>query len=86
MTDKKLDSRQLRAVRLIRAGSPVEQVCKTLRLPVASVRSLETACRDVPDDILERLERALSDNEKLRRLVAGLVGPMLADDPAGGHG
>jgi hypothetical protein len=27
-----------------------------------------------------RLERALSDNEKLRRLIAGLVSPILASD------
>ena len=47
-------------------------MCKALRLPLDSVRAVETVCRDVPDDILMRLERALSDNEKLRRLIAGL--------------
>jgi len=80
MADKGLHPRQLKAVRLIRAGSGADQVCKALRLPLDSVRAVEAVCRDVPDDILVRLERALSDNEKLRRLIAGLVSPMLADD------
>ena len=63
--------KQLKAVRMIR-GSPPDQVCKTLRLQPDSVKAWETACRNVPDDILARLEHVLGDNEKLRRLVAGL--------------
>jgi len=80
MSDKALHPRQLKAVRMIRAGSAADQVCKAMRLPLDSVRAVETVCRDVPDDILARLERALSDNDKLRRLIAGLVSPMRADD------
>lgn len=57
---------------MLRAGSSSDQVCRSLRLPLEGVRSLEIVCRNVPDDILARLEQALSDNEKLRRLVAGL--------------
>ena len=72
MSVRLLRFNQLKAVRMIRAGSTPDQVCKTLRLKPDSVKAWETACRDVPDDILARLEHVLSDNEKLRRLVAGL--------------
>lgn len=75
MSDLVFNLKQVKAVRLIRAGSPSDQVCRSLRLPLDSVRSLEVACRSVPDDILARLEEALSANEKLRRLVAGLGVP-----------
>ncbi|HSC11224.1 MAG TPA: hypothetical protein VLC97_09645 [Rhodanobacteraceae bacterium] len=64
--------KQLKAVRLIRSGSAPEQVCKALHLQPDSIKEWESACRNVPDDILARLEHVLSDNEKLRRLVAGL--------------
>jgi hypothetical protein len=77
MSDRVLNVRQLKAVRLIRAGSPSDQVCRALRLPLDRVRTLESACRDVPDDFLARLEQALSANEKLRRLVAGLGHPVV---------
>jgi hypothetical protein len=73
MLEKALHPRQLKAVRMIRAGSAADQVCKALRLPLDSVRAVETVCRDVPDDILARLERALSDNEKLRRRIRSRI-------------
>ena len=75
MSDRILSVKQLKAVRLIRAGSASDQVCRALRLPLDRVRTLEIAYRNVPDDILARLEQALSANEKLRRLVAGLGHP-----------
>ena len=75
MSVKLLRFKQLKAVRMIRAGSTPDQVCKALRLQPDSVRAWETAWRNVPDDILARLEHVLSDNEKLRRLVAGLGNP-----------
>ena len=62
-------------MRLIRAGSVPAEVCQTLRLRPESVKALELECRNVPDDFLARLERLLSANEKLRRLVAGLGAP-----------
>ena len=77
MSERVLSLNQVKAVRLIRAGSASDQVCSALQLPLDSVRSLEMACRNVPDDILARLEEALSANEKLRRLVAGLGVPAL---------
>jgi len=76
MSERILNVKQLKAVRMIRAGSESDQVCRALRLPLDSVRSLEVSCRNVPDDILARLEQALSANEKLRRLVAGLGQPV----------
>ena len=72
MSEKILRFKQLKAVRMIRAGSPPDQVCKTLHLRPDSVKDLEAAYRSVPDDLLARFEQVLSDNEKLRRLVAGL--------------
>ena len=57
---------------MIRAGSTLDQVCKALHLQPDGIEAWESACRNVPDDILARLEHVLSDNEKLRRLVAGL--------------
>ena len=77
MSDKVLRFKQLKAVRMIRAGSTPDQVCKALRLQLDNIKALETAYRSVPDDLLARLEHALSDNEKLRRLVAGLGNPSL---------
>ncbi len=76
MSERILNVKQLKAVRMIRAGSASDQVCRALRLPLDSVRNLEVSCRNVPDDILARLEQALSANEKLRRLVAGLGQPI----------
>ena len=76
MSDRILSVNQVKAVRMIRAGSASDQVCRALRLRLDSVRSLELSCRNVPDDILARLEQALSANEKLRRLVAGLGHPV----------
>jgi len=75
MSIRLLRFKQLRAVRMIRAGSTPDQVCKALRLQPDSIRAWESACQNVPDDILARLEHVLSDNEKLRRLVAGLGKP-----------
>jgi hypothetical protein len=72
MSIRLLRFKQLKAVRMIRAGSEPDQVCKALHLQPDSVKAWESACRNVPDDILARLEHVLSDNEKLRRLVAGL--------------
>ena len=72
MSIRMLRFKQLKAVRMIRAGSEPDQVCKALHLAPDNVKAWESACRNVPDEILARLEHVLSDNEKLRRLVAGL--------------
>jgi hypothetical protein len=72
MSEKMLRFKQLKAVRMIRAGSTPDQVGKALRLQPDNIRNLEAAYRNVPDELLARLEQVLSDNEKLRRLVAGL--------------
>jgi hypothetical protein len=72
MSIRLLRFKQLKAVRMIRAGSAPDQVCKALHLALDNVEAWESACRNVPDEILARLEHVLSDNEKLRRLVAGL--------------
>jgi hypothetical protein len=72
MVDKIVSVKQLTAVRLIRAGSATDQVCRDLRLPPDRIRSLEIACRNVPDYFLAQLEQTLAANVKLRRLIAGL--------------
>jgi hypothetical protein len=72
MLDKIVGVKQLIAVRLIRAGSATDQVCKDLRLLPDRIRSLEIACRNVPDYFLAQLEQTLAANVKLRRLIAGL--------------
>jgi hypothetical protein len=72
MSIRFLRFKQLKAVRMIRAGSTPDQVCKALHLQPDSIETWASACRNVPDDILARLEHVLSENEKLRRLVAGL--------------
>ena len=64
--------KQLKAVRMIRAGSTPDQVGKALCLQPDDIRDLEAAYRSVPDELLARFEQVLGDNEKLRRLVAGL--------------
>ena len=71
MSVRFLRFKQLKAVRMIRAGAMPDQVCKALHLQPDGVRAWESACRNVPDDILARLEHVLAENEKLRRLVAG---------------
>ena len=65
-------ARLLRAIRLIRAGSEPREICTSLQLQRSTVRHLEAVCENVPDDILMQFEQALSANEKLRRLIAGL--------------
>jgi hypothetical protein len=73
MSMKRLSLEKVRAVRLLRAGSSADEVSMALRLPTASVQMSARDCRNVPDEILALLEHALSDNEKLRRLIAGLL-------------
>ena len=72
MSVRALNHKLIKAVRLIRAGSPPDQVCRALMLSHQRVRSVESACRDVPDEFLARLERALAANVRLRQLIAGL--------------
>jgi len=72
MAARNLNVRNVRALRLIRAGLPFDQVCQSLQLSLVGIRSLQSAFQSVPDDLLVRLEQTLVDNEKLRRLVAGL--------------
>ena len=72
MAHKIVSVKQLIAVRLIRAGSATDQVCSDLRLLPDRIRSLEIACRNVPDYILAQLEQTLAANVRLRRLIAGL--------------
>lgn len=72
MSVRALNVELVKAVRLIRAGSASDQVCRTLMLSRERVRSVESACRDVPDEFLARLEQALTANARLRRLIAGL--------------
>ncbi|MEP6483404.1 MAG: hypothetical protein ABJB01_03070 [Rudaea sp.] len=74
MTIKKFSLRRIRAIRNIRSGvATVDQVCEELRIPQESLRALEQACRTVPDELLAQVEGVLSDNERLRRLVADLL-------------
>ena len=80
MSEKILRVKHLKAVRQLRAGSALDTVCKAMRLQPEGVKDLEVEYRNVPDDILARLEQALSANEKLRRLVASLGNPLHADD------
>ena len=72
MSARFLSLEKVRAARLLRAGSTADEAGRTLRLAPDSVRRAHDAFRDVPDDVLALLERVLSDNEKLRRLIAGL--------------
>ena len=72
MSGRKIGVNQLKAVQMIRAGSASDQVCRTLRLRPDSVRTLEIAWKNVPNDVLARLEQTLNANEKLRRLIASL--------------
>ena len=72
MSVRALNVDLVKAVRLIRAGSASDQVCRALMLSRERVRSLESDCRDVPDEFLARLEQALAANVRLRRLIAGL--------------
>ncbi len=72
MPAPRLSLEKVRAVRLLRAGSTADEAGRALRLAPESVRRSEDVFRDVPDDILALLEQLLSDNEKLRRLIAGL--------------
>ena len=71
--------KNIQAVRQIRAGSKIGRVCKTFQTNKESIEILATVFRHVPDDILAQVDRALSDNEKLRRLIAGLGLPYSAD-------
>ena len=72
MAAPRLSLERVRAVRLLRAGSTADEASRALRLAPDSVRRSELAFRDIPDDVLALLEQLLSDNEKLRRLIAWL--------------
>lgn len=72
MSARWLSLDKVRAARLLRAGSSAAEASRALRLAPDSVRRAQDAFRDVPDDVLALLERVLGDNEKLRRLIAGL--------------
>ena len=67
-----LSLERVRAARLLRAGATLEEASRVLGLAPDSVRRAQDALHDVPDDVLGLLERVLGDNEKLRRLIAGL--------------
>lgn len=72
MSARWLSLERVRAARLLRAGASAEEASRVLRLAPDSVRRARDAFSEVPDDVLAMLERVLGDNEKLRRLIAGL--------------
>lgn len=70
---KKISLDKIRAIRSIRAGTAIEDICARCGIQKENLRLLEASYRTVPDEILAHIETVLIDHEKMRRLVADLV-------------
>jgi hypothetical protein len=70
---KKLSLPNVRALRRLRAGAPLPEVCNSLSLEPSFLETLDGESRHIPDDALLHLERVLMDNDRLRRLIADLL-------------
>jgi hypothetical protein len=69
----KISLSQIRALRSIRAGSSLNEVCRLAGMQKNTLREIELAYQNVSDQILGDIERVLREREKLRRLVADLL-------------
>jgi hypothetical protein len=67
-----MSARQLRALRHMNNGSPVEVACTRQRVKREEILDLSNALRDVPDRLLSDIECLLSTHTRLRRLLAAL--------------
>jgi hypothetical protein len=67
-----MGARQLRALRHIQSGAPVEVACIRQRVTCEEILDLSNAFRGVPDRVLSDIECLLSTHTRLRRLLATL--------------
>jgi hypothetical protein len=70
---KKISLDKIKAIRSIRAGTTIDDICARYGIQNENLKSLEASYRTVPDEILAHIETVLIDHEKMRRLVADLV-------------
>jgi hypothetical protein len=73
MSAKTFSLEAIRVVRSLRNGIAKTKICRAYQIDAESLEALEHSYRSVPDRELASMERTLGDNEKLRRLVAGLI-------------
>jgi hypothetical protein len=66
----------IKALRSLRSGTPIDEASHRCGVQRETLGRLEHRYRNVPEDILKHLECALSDRDKLRRLIADLASPL----------
>jgi len=68
-----LDLGCIRAVRSLRAGKTPELVHRELGLSIPQITNIQSVYSTVPDGLLARIERVLTDRERLKRLISDLL-------------
>ena len=68
-----LDLSTIRAARSLRAGKTPDVVRRELGLSVAKITNVQSIYSTVPDGLLARIERVLTDRERLKRLISDLL-------------
>ena len=63
----------IKALRSLRSGSSVAEASQRWGVQHETLSKLDRFYQNVPEEFLRHLEFALSDRDKLRRLVADLV-------------
>jgi hypothetical protein len=63
----------IRALRGLRSGMSLDQASRRWNVRPQTLSQLNRNYRNVPEQMLRHLELALSDRDRLRRLVADLV-------------
>ena len=63
----------IKALLSVRSGTSITDASRRWGVQHETLSRLERFYRDVPEEILRHLEFALSDRDKLRRLIADLV-------------
>jgi hypothetical protein len=73
MGTKTFSLEAIRVIRSIRGGIAKPEICQAYQIGFERLEALEHVYHSVPDRDLASMERTLGDNEKLRKLVAGLI-------------
>ncbi len=63
----------IKALRSLRSGTSVAEASHRWGVHRETLDKIDRHYRNVPDEVLRDLEFALSDRDKLRRLIADLV-------------
>jgi hypothetical protein len=73
MSRKLFSLRTIQIIRSIRAGASEQELRKSHGVAVSSATDLANMYKSVPNEALARMERLLSENDKLRRILAHIA-------------